>query len=71
VVRHQGDPELAEVVGAPRPPATLANRLHGREKEGHQHRDDRDHHEEFDECHASPAGRRWNSSSVHADAHHL
>jgi hypothetical protein len=34
---------------ARRPPVCLAGALHGREKQTNQRRDDRDHHEEFDE----------------------
>jgi len=43
------DPDLFQVVRARVPPGGLAGALHGRQQEADQDRDDRDHHQEFDE----------------------
>jgi hypothetical protein len=42
-------PDLLEVVAALHPPPRLAGRLHGGQEEADEHRDDRDHDEQFDE----------------------
>ena len=49
VVVLQGDPELAEIVGAAGPPGRLACRLHCGQQQAHEDSEDGDHHEEFDE----------------------
>ena len=51
VVHRQAD--LLQVVGALHPAGRLARRLHGRQQQGDQHADDRDHDEQFDQ------GERW------------
>ena len=46
---------LLEVVGALIAPRRLAGSLHGRQEEGHQDADDRNHHQQLDESEAAPA----------------
>ena len=44
-----GRRHLLEIVGALRPPRRFARGLNRRQQQRHQHADDRDHHEQFDE----------------------
>ena len=53
LVIGQPQAELLEVVGALGTPRGLARRLHGREQQGDQHGDDRDHHQKLDQGEAS------------------
>ena len=53
-------PELLEVVGALGAPGGLARRLHGRQQQGDQYRDDGDDDQQFDEGESSST-RDWNS----------
>ena len=45
----QGDAELLQVVDALRAAGRLARRLHGRQQQGDQDGDDRDHHQQLDQ----------------------
>jgi hypothetical protein len=44
----QSESHLLEVVFALRPPGRLAGRLHGRQEEGHEDSDNRDHDQKLD-----------------------
>ena len=48
VVHRQAD--LLEVIGALNAAARLARRLHGRQEQGDQDRDDGDDHQQLDQC---------------------
>ena len=50
-VEHR-KPDLLELILALRSPGGFAGRLHSRQEQADQRGDDRDHHEEFDECEA-------------------
>jgi len=45
----QGEPDLFQIVHALQPPRGFAGRLHGRQKQRDQDRDDGDHHQELDQ----------------------
>ena len=51
----QGEPDLLQVVHALDPPRRLAGRLNGRQQQGDQDGDDRDHHQELDQREAGTA----------------
>ncbi len=50
VIILQGETDLLEVVGATDPPRGLSGRLNGRQQQRDQDGDDRDHHQELDQC---------------------
>ena len=49
MVAVQRQPLLPEIVAAGDPPTRLPRTLHGRQQQSDERRDDRDHHEQFDE----------------------
>jgi hypothetical protein len=51
-------PHLLEVVYAGIPPRRLPNALHGRQEQGHEQADDRDHGKHLDERQAAAVGGR-------------
>jgi len=56
--------DLLQVVDALRPPRGLARRLDGRQEQGDQHGDDRDHHQKLDQRETARA------ASAHERAFH-
>jgi hypothetical protein len=52
-VAVHGQAHLLDVVGTLHPAAGLPGRLHGRQEQADERRDDRDHHEKFDEREAA------------------
>ena len=59
----QGQADLLEVVDALDPPRRLAGRLDGRQQQGDQDRDDRDHHQQFDQREGRSSSRHRSSPS--------
>jgi hypothetical protein len=53
-----GQADLLEIVRTLDTPGGLACCLHGGQKQGDQHGDDRDHHQELDQCEAAGSGLR-------------
>jgi hypothetical protein len=53
----RGQPELLEVVGAFQTARRFAHLLHGREQQGDQDGENRDHHQKLDQCEAAPPSR--------------
>jgi hypothetical protein len=49
LVGVEGDADLPELVATGDAAGRLASRLHGRQDQPHEHRDDRDHHQQLDE----------------------
>jgi hypothetical protein len=50
-----GQSDLAEIVFALRSPGGFAGLLHGGQQQGHQHDDDRNHHQKFDQSKRAPS----------------
>ena len=61
----QSQADLLEVVGALSPPGRLTGRLHGGQQQGDQNRDDRDHHQQFDQGESASIGGLFR---VHVEA---
>ena len=62
VKRHA---DLSEIVRTRDAPSRLARRLHGRQQERHQHPDDRDHDQEFDEGETPPSAQFERAKTNH------